>query len=395
MNSTPLQRLSAKKKKLVAGVMSGTSADGIDVALVEITGAGLGSRIRTLAFRTVPFPRGFRKLLLRNSDPSTARLDDLVRLDMLAGMLIADAVLDLLRASGRKKSDLDLVGSHGQTVHHLPVAKKMFGHSVRGTLQIGHPSVIAKRTGAVTVGDFRVADVAVGGSGAPLVPLFDFLTLRSPDLNRIALNIGGIANMTLLPRGCSPRAVRAFDTGPGNMLVDALMQRFYRREMDANGRVASGGNVVPALLRWLISRPYFRKHPPKSTGRETFGEQFIRTLLPRSGGIRHQDIVATVSELTPLSIYAAYLRFVRPAMTVDEVLVSGGGAHNRFMMDALARYFAPAVVTATDEKHYSSDAKEAICFALLANETIAGNPGNLPGATGARRQTVLGSICFP
>ncbi|MBI1806752.1 MAG: anhydro-N-acetylmuramic acid kinase, partial [Ignavibacteria bacterium] len=214
-----LLTLFKKKKKLVVGLMSGTSADGVDAVLVEVTGSGTHSRIRELAFQTYAYPRGFKQFLLKNSDVSTARIDDITRLNILIAMFFADAATHVVRKAGKRSSDIDLIGSHGQTIHHLPTRKRLFGKQIRSTLQIGHPSAIAKMTGIVTVGDFRIADIAVGGSGAPLVPLFDYLMVRSHDADRAALNIGGIANITLLPKKCSITDVVAFDTGPGNIVI--------------------------------------------------------------------------------------------------------------------------------------------------------------------------------
>ena len=390
-----LEKTLRKKKRLIVGLMSGTSADGIDAALVEIAGSGTRSHLRQLAFETFPYPPGFKQFLLRNSDSQTARLDDVTRMNMLVAELFADAVKRIVRKAKKHTGEIDLIGSHGQTIHHLPSPRRMYGKNIRATLQIGNPSAIAKFTGIVTVGDFRIGDIAVGGTGAPLVPLFDYLMLRSRSKHRAALNIGGIANITILPRNCSINDVLAFDTGPGNMIIDHFMQRFFKKPFDLGGRIASRGNLVLPLLDRMRKHPYFRQRPPKSTGREVFGKKFIRDIQSRSAGKRKEDIIATVTEFTALSIYQSYLDFVRSKARLDEILVSGGGVHNMTMMNALKRYFEGVSVLPSEAYDISSDAKEAICFALLANETIAGNPGNIPGATGAERQTVLGTICLP
>lgn len=390
-----LEALFAKKKKLVIGLMSGTSADGIDACLAEIDGSGTSTRMRQLAFATYPFPGGYRDLLLKNSDPRTARLDDIARLNILAAELFAGAARRIARSGGRPIASVDLIGSHGQTIRHLPAPVTMFGKEIRSTLQIGHPSLIAARTGVVTVADFRIADIAAGGSGAPLVPLFDYLLFRSPKETRILLNIGGIANMTILPRGCKPREVAAFDTGPGNMVIDALMRRLYGRPFDRHGAVAAKGRILPRLLSRLSQHPYLALRPPKSTGREMFGKEFVAGLLAHARGADPADIVATATEFTALAIYRQYAKFWRPRFRADALLVSGGGARNRFLMETLARYFSPVAVRPTDDLRISSRAKEALCFALLANETVSGHPGNLPGATGASRPATLGVIAVP
>lgn len=390
-----LKRLFNKKKKLVIGLMSGTSADGIDAVVVEIIGSGIHTKIRQLAFRTYSYPKGFKQFLLINSDTKTTRLDEVVRLDILIAHFFADAVRKIVRELGMEIGEIDLISSHGQTIHHLPKPRNMFGKNIRSTMQIGNPSVISKLTGVVTIGNFRVGDIAVGGSGAPIVPLFDFLLLRSEEKNRIALNIGGISNITVLKKNCLLDDIIAFDTGPGNMIIDSLTQKFYNKPFDNNGRIACKGKIIIPLLRWLISHPYFKLKPPKSTGREMFGEDFINKLLQKCKIEKKEDIITTVSEFTAMSIYKSYLQFVPNKMNVNELLVSGGGVHNIYIMNALKRYFCKAQVLTTDELNISSDAKEAICFALLANETISGNTGNVPKATGAKKPTVLGVICLP
>ncbi len=381
--------------KLVVGLMSGTSLDGIDAVLLRVWGSGTSTRFAQLAYREHPFPRGLRRMLLRNSVPETSRIDDIARLDLLLPQLYADAVSALARKARIPLNTIALIGSHGQTIHHLPRPVKMFGKTVRATLQIGNPSALATLTGIPTVGDFRVADMAAGGEGAPLVPYFDWLVFRSRTKGRLLLNIGGIANVTVLPGNCTAPDVVAFDTGPGNMLVDGLMQRFYRRQFDRGGETARRGNVLPGLLRRLAGHPYFRRKPPKSTGREMFGELLIEEILSRAKGERAEDVIHTVALLTPLAVFDAYERFIRRRLPVDEIIVSGGGARNLFFLESLRELFGGVAVGTADAYGISGDAKEAICFAILANETIAGHPANLPRATGARRPVVLGAVCRP
>jgi anhydro-N-acetylmuramic acid kinase len=389
---TVLQR---KKSKLAVGLISGTSADGIDAALVRIRGNGTATRVKLLAYETYPYPQGLRELILANSLPGTGTVDLLCRLNILCAQFFADAVKKVARSARIPLSHIDFIGSHGQTVHHLPHPRRMFGKTVRATLQIGDPSTIAQLTGIPTVGDFRTADMAVGGQGAPLAPYFDFIVARSRTRNRLLLNLGGIANFTVLPKNCSVNDVVAFDTGPSNMVIDALMQRFFKKKYDAGGRIGSRGTVVPKLLSWMMSHPYLRLHPPKSTGREEFGTMFIKELLQRAKGIRKEDLIATATEFTALSIFGQYKRFISKRMKVDEVLASGGGIHNRAIMSSLARHFAPAVVKPIEDIGVSSDAKEAVFFAVFANETVAELPSNVPSVTGARRPVILGKICLP
>jgi anhydro-N-acetylmuramic acid kinase len=375
--------------------MSGTSADGVDVAIVRFTEAAGGTRMRLLGFRTYPYPRAFRRFILENSDPATARLDAISTLNILVAEFFGDALMKLAASLRMPLSRIGFIGSHGQTVCHLPRPARAFGRTVRSTLQLGHPSVIAKRTGVTTVGDFRVADVALGGSGAPLVPLFDYLVYRSGERNRALLNVGGIANITILPRGCAPARVRAFDTGPGNMVIDRLAERFFGVPCDAGGRIALGGEVIPSLLKRLAGHPFLRLAPPKSTGREMFGSRFASEIVRLGRGNRKEDVLATVTEFTALAVYENCLMHVGRKDFPRELIVSGGGVHNAYLMESLRRYFHPAVVITADETGIPSDAKEAVCFALLARRTLRGEAGNLPAVTGASRPALLGVISPP
>jgi anhydro-N-acetylmuramic acid kinase len=382
-------------ERLIIGLMSGTSLDGIDAALVRVGGNGPRTRFKQLAFAEVPFPHGLRRMLLRNSAPDSSRVDEIARLNFLLGVLYAEAARKVAHDAGVPLRRISLIGSHGQTIHHLPRPRLMFGRRICATLQIGDPSVIATRTGIPTVGDFRIADVAAGGQGAPLVPYFDWLVFRSRTLNRLLLNLGGIANVTVLPKNCSPDQVAAFDTGPGNMVVDCLMHEFYGKSFDQGGRTAASGAVSLDLFRRMMRHPYLRRQPPKSTGREQFGDEYVQRLLRSAGGYDREDIVATASQFTAYAVFDGYRRFVSRRMRADEIIVSGGGARNRFFLDELQRYFTGVKIRRVDEFGVTSDAKEAVCFAILANETLAGNPSNLPAVTGASKRVVLGKICRP
>jgi anhydro-N-acetylmuramic acid kinase len=384
-----------EKSKLVVGLMSGTSLDGVDAVLLNVTGDGVKTKFDQLVFIERPFPRGLRKLLLRNSAPETSRVDDIARLNFFLAELYAEAVKRVARRGRVKLSQIALIGSHGQTIQHLPKTHKMLGTTIRSTLQIGDPSVVATLTGVPTVGDFRVADMAVGGQGAPLVPYFDWLVFRSNSKNRILINLGGIANMTVLPRNCLPERVYAFDTGPGNMIVDALMHEFYGKRYDRNGKTAARGMVSLELLERMAKHPYLKARPPKSTGREEFGREYVDEFLRHAKRYDRQDIVATAAQFTAYAVYDAYRRFVEKRVQVDEVIVSGGGAKNTYVVDELGRYFGFGKVKRISEFGISTDAKEAICFAILANETMAGRPTNLPRVTGAKKRVVLGKICRP
>jgi anhydro-N-acetylmuramic acid kinase len=374
-------------------VLSGTSADGVSACLVEINERSGRTRIREIAALHRPYPAGLRGFILHHSLPGTGSVDVVTRLHAALGTCFADAVRDLARRARVPLASIDLIGSHGQTVHHLPAAGPLFGLPSRGTLQVGDPSVIAQRTGVVTVGDFRTADMAVGGQGAPLVPFLDAMLFQHPRRTRILLNLGGIANITVLPRGGTAGQVRAFDTGPANMVIDALAERLFGESYDRNGRRAARGMVIIPLMDWARRHAYFRRPPPKSTGREMFGEMFVAELVRRGRGHDPHDLMATVTELTAWSVTDQIRRFVRGP--VDEILVSGGGAHNRHLMERISDLASPVVVRTVEDVGFSIDSKEAILFALLARATVLGRPANLPSVTGARRPVILGKICVP
>lgn len=394
-----MQRLIAirnKPEKLAIGLMSGTSVDGIDAALVKIKNHGLQTELQLLHFLTYPYPDGLQKVILENSTPGKGSVEQICSLNVLLGEIFAEAVQAILKKAKVKASKIGFIGSHGQTVHHLPEAQKQFGHSIKATLQLGEPAVIAKRTGILTVADFRPADMALGGQGAPLVPYFDFIMFRSPNTNRALLNIGGIANFTILKKSCQLKDVLAYDTGPGNMVIDYLTQELLFQRYDKNGKIALSGKISKNLLKFLLKHPYFEIPPPKSTGREKFGAEFYHRLLAeaKERHLEPRDIVATASELTVCTIWQSYNKYVAPKLKVDEFIVSGGGAKNRYLMRSLQQKMPDVSLRASDDYGIPSDAKEAICFAVLANETIAGHPNNVPSATGAKKATVLGKICL-
>jgi len=374
----------------VVGLMSGTSADGVDAAIVDITRAG----VETLAFQTFPYPPKLRAALLDLCRPETARAADACHYNFALGEVFASAVLRLARKAAVAVESIDLIGSHGQTICHVPRGRRFGRRKIRSTLQIAEPSVIAERTGITTVADFRPRDIAAGGEGAPLVAYADWRLFRHEKLARALQNIGGIANVTYLPARCTPAQIVAFDTGPGNVIVDRMahLASGGRLRCDRGGRLARRGAVSRPLLAEWMSRAYFRRRPPKTTGREEFGrpaaDRMYRQALGK--GLEPRDALATATALTAESIAQAYRRFL-PG-TVDEVIVSGGGARNRTLMAMLADRLAPARVMTSDEFGLDADAKEAVAFAVLAAETIRGRPGNVPAATGARRAVVLGKI---
>jgi len=347
----------------VAGLISGTSVDGIDVAVVDI-----GESIQIAATLTVPYPPQVREAILAVSNAPT-HTAAIARLNFLLGELFAEA----LRQVPVPLESIELIGSHGQTIFHEGEPADFLGRKIASTFQIGEGAVIAARTGIQTITDFRPADIAAGGKGAPLVPFLDYQLFRHAEIARIALNIGGIANVTVLPAGASPEDVVAFDTGPGNILMDALAPPF-----DRGGERARAGNVNEALLQKLLADPYYRREPPKSCGREQYGADFLRTT-----GIE----IATAAELTVRTIALAVARYPE----TREIIVSGGGAHNGYLMERLRASLPPRVTTCA-EFGIGVDSKEAILFAVLAHQTCQRRPGNLPSATGARKPMILGKI---
>jgi anhydro-N-acetylmuramic acid kinase len=374
----------------VAGLMSGTSADGVDAAVVDIA----AGKVRVLAFDVFPYPRAVRENLLRLCRPETARLDEICHYNFVLGEFFAEAVIQVCAKSAVALRSLDLIGSHGHTIYHNPRGRPYRRGRLRSTLQIGEPSIIAQRTGVTTVADFRPRDVAAGGEGAPLVPYADYILFRRNRRPRAVQNIGGIANVTLLPSGCRPSDVIAFDTGPGNMVIDGVVRRISggRRRFDAGGKTAAKGAVDTGLLNEMLRHPFLRRCPPKSTGREEFGAVFTERIYQRASrkGLRDEDIVATVTAFTVASIARAYRQFL-PALP-DEMILCGGGARNRTLVEMLGSELSEVEIRSSDDLGVSPDAKEAVSFAILAWATIKGYANNVPSATGAEKAVVLGKI---
>jgi len=380
-----LVALAEKEECFVAGLNSGTSADGIDVALVRCRGRGLGTAIETVHFATVPYPARTRDAILH---AASGRVADLCRLDFTLGGLFADATEMVLAEAGRKVSELDLVGSHGQTIVH--VARRT--GDVASTLQIGEASVLAERLGAPVVSDFRSRDIAAGGEGAPLSAYLDYVLFRRDGPPRALLNLGGIANVTIVTPDIEQ--VFAFDTGPANMPLDETVRVLTQGEehFDRDGERAAEGRVDENLLQRLLAHPYLDLPLPKTTGRETFGVDFVLPLLKGKGAQRGVDVLATLTAFAARSIRRAFDDFVFPRVTPAEIVVSGGGVHNLTLMGHLRRAFKGIAVRPLSDLGVDPDAKEAILFAFLAHETVCGLPNNLPGATGARWPTILGKV---
>jgi anhydro-N-acetylmuramic acid kinase len=388
-----------KKDMIVAGVMSGTSADGINVALLRMSG-----RSRTafdlLGHAEYPYPKNIRAAVLAAMNASRASVADLARLNFLLGELYSDAVL---AAARNFRVKVDLVGCHGQTLYHQGEAVRFLGCKVAATWQTGEGAIIAARVGVPVVTDFRPADMAAGGKGAPLVPFLDYILFRDERVGRIVQNIGGIANLTAIPANAAAREVIAFDSGPGNMVIDAVAEKLFQQRFDRGGKFAASGKVLEEVIDGILRRDFFRKKPPKTAGREEFGREFVREFLRSCGRCQKQDVVATATALTAKSIADGVQRFVvkhsnsARKQVFHEMILSGGGAKNSTLVAMLRSAIAPLGLRLrySDEFRLPSAAKEAVAFAVLAHETWHRRASNVPSATGAKRAAVLGKISYP
>jgi anhydro-N-acetylmuramic acid kinase len=377
---------------IVAGVMSGTSADGIDVAITRITGAA-NLRFQLLAHEHFSYPRPVREAVLQTMNAAHASVADLSRLNFLLGELYAEAIQ---KAQQRSRTKLDLIGCHGQTIYHQGDQATYLGRKIACTWQTGEAAVIAGRIGVPVVSDFRPADMAVGGKGAPLVPFLDYVVFRNRRIGRIVQNLGGIANLTAIPADARPQEVIAFDTGPGNMVIDQLMQGLFDRPYDRNGEIAASGQTLQPVLQEMLRNRFFLQKPPKTAGREEFGREFAREFIRRCSKASKPDIIATATALTVFSIMGAIRRFVRRKESYRDFIVSGGGTANRTLMEMLRNEASKLglKLRPIDDFGIPSQAKEAIAFAVLAYETWHRRAGNIPSATGARRPVVLGKISY-
>jgi len=382
---------------IVAGVMSGTSADGINVALVRIQGRGYRSRLELLAHYEFPYPAEVRRAVLATMNAGSASVADLSRLNFLLGGLYSDAVR---AAQRRARLECQLVGCHGQTIYHQGVAAPFLGRRVACTWQTGEGAVVAAKLGVPVVSDFRPADMAAGGKGAPLVPFLDYALYRHRRYGRIVQNLGGIGNLTAIPPRATPDDVIAFDSGPGNMVIDAVTEHIFEKPYDRNGRLAARGEPIERVLREVLKNSYFRQKPPKTAGREQFGREFVREFLRLCRRADENDIVATATALTARSIGIAVRRFVLPLVEPParfrEFVASGGGTKNATLMRMIREELAPLKirVRTSDDFGMPSEAKESAAFALLAYQTWRRLPSNVPSATGAERLAILGKVSY-
>lgn len=387
------------KPLTVAGIMSGTSADGIDIALVRIADGRTRTKLDLLAHRAFPFSRALRQAILAAMNAQSTSAGELARLNWRLGLAYAEALQAAIQATGVQP---DLIGCHGQTIYHQGVRARYAGRRFACTWQLGEPALIGAEVGCPVVSNFRPADMAAGGQGAPLVPLLDYVLFADTRRGRILQNIGGIGNLTVIPAGASQEKVIAFDTGPGNMIIDALMQRLFGKPYDRDGKAAAQGRILEPVLRSALKEKYFRQRPPKSAGREQFGAEYAADFLAacrkhcRKHCRKAEDAIATATALTAESIADAVRRWAVPLTSPAPVdfMVSGGGARNPALLAHLRERLTPlgCTVTTIAGTGIPVEAKEAVAFALLAYQTWHHRPGNLPSATGAARPAILGSI---
>ncbi len=389
-----LSSLWEKPARLVIGLMSGTSADGIDAALTRISGCGSDTKAELLSFLFTPFPPEVRQRILWIAGGGGTDAAELCKLKTLLGILYGEACRNLCRQAGVSPSRIDLIGNHGQTLWHVPKPEAYLGRTFPSTLQVGEDAVIAQTMGCPVVGDFRVRDMAAGGQGAPLVPYTEYLLYRDPEHTVALQNLGGIGNVTILPAGCTLSEVMAFDTGPGNMVIDALAQRLTggRQTCDWGGCLAAGGTVSGTLLDWMLCDPYLEKQPPKTTGRERYGAAYVERLLQMSQslGLGLQDVLATATRFTAECVAYGLNRFA-PSMP-QRLIIGGGGRWNRTLLSNLRSCLPDCQILTNEDVGFNSDAKEAIAFAILANEAIFGMCSNVPSATGAAMPVVMGKL---
>ncbi|NMO97937.1 anhydro-N-acetylmuramic acid kinase [Paenibacillus lemnae] len=394
--------LSAWKNKdsaVVIGLMSGTSLDGIDAAVVQITSHGMDLESKLLHFETAPYTPDLREALKKLCSQDHSSSAAVCGMNAYLGEHFAAAAQKAAEGAGLKLEDIDLISSHGQTIWHIPERSAQDFFLIPSTLQIGDLSVIAKHTGRMTVGDFRPADMAVGGQGAPLVPFGDLMLFRHPEKGRLLQNIGGIGNCTAIPAGNTSGELLAFDTGPGNMIIDEMVQVLSGGKLsyDDGGVWAAQGNVHEGLVQDLMAHRYFQMAPPKSTGRELFGKSYAAAFMEQAShrGLSDADMIATATAFTACSIEASLRHHVFPVMHIDEVILSGGGARNHELCRMLQERLPEQKIMTSKALGIDEDAKEAAIFALLGYACLQGIPNNIPAATGAKTSTVMGKIALP
>ena len=378
-----------KSRRKVIGILSGTSIDAVDVVLTEIYGSGIKSEIRILEFDSFPIDKKVRNLILRCSSEKTGNTADICKLNFIIGRLFGIKINEFLKKNKISPNEIDLTGSHGQTIFHYPVKNNQYGYDSKSTMQIGDLSVIANITGVTTIGDFRTADISVNGDGAPLVPYLDYILSRKINCSSVFLNIGGISNITYIKKNCKLNEVIAFDTGPGNLLIDLISRKYFNKKFDKDGKIAGKGNINSNLLEKIVTKDKFVKKPsPKSTGREYYNEEFIESIVKKNSYDPY-DLMATFNFFTAYAVNYNIKKF-----KTDKIFVSGGGSNNLTLMKNLRNLFEGTDLEILNLNGINSSNKEAVLFAVLANELISGNKTNIISVTGADKNVFLGKICI-
>ncbi|MBS1517590.1 MAG: anhydro-N-acetylmuramic acid kinase [Bacteroidetes bacterium] len=384
-----LKGIGIRSRRKVIGILSGTSVDAVDIVLTEISNSGINSGIKILKFGSFPYKRDLKKLILKCSAENSGTVSDICKLNFILGRLFALTIKEFLKKYKISPKTIDLIGSHGQTIYHYPSNKNLSGYNSRSTLQIGDPSVIANLTGITTVGDFRTADAAVNGDGAPLAPYLDYIIGRKINRNSVFLNIGGISNITFIKKNCRPDEVKAFDTGPGNILLDIIAAKYFGKKFDKDGKTALKGKLNTDLFNNILKKDNFvKKKPPKSTGREYYNEKFIKEII-RNKNYDPYELMATFNYFTAYAVFSNIKKF-----GTENIFVSGGGSKNTALMNNLRTLMPGVNVSSLNTDGINSSNKEAVLFALLANEIISGNKANMPSVTGSDKNVFLGKICL-
>ncbi len=373
------------------GIMSGTSMDGVDTVLVDIEGYGLQTQLKVIGYHEYPMPLEMKEKIKRACDEKLSRVDEICSLNFELGYLFVEAVQTLLEKYHISSQHIQFIATHGQTIYHIPFQK---GKLLSSTLQIGEPAILAYAFNTTIVSNFRVMDMAANGQGAPLVPYSEFLLYSQENQNIALQNIGGIGNVTLLI-GQDIHRIQAFDTGPGNMMMNEACRKLYHQEYDDQGRIASQGSVISQLLEELMAHPYMKKTPPKSTGREDFGENYVHSLIHQYQNEKPEDIITTFTYFTAKSMAYHYQKYILKDYSLDKIIIGGGGSHNQTLIQYIKEELKDIPVYTQDELGYSSDAKEAIAFAIMGNETLHHHFSNVKSATGAKDNVILGNITLP
>jgi anhydro-N-acetylmuramic acid kinase len=378
-------------KKLAIGMMSGTSLDGIDVLISEIEGTFTQTKVNLIAYKTYPFEASLLQKIRKSFSIKESNSELLCSLNFELGEAFASAANQLCAEENIQMDDVSFIASHGQTIFHIGKPNE---RQVKSSLQLGEGAVIASRCKTTVISNFRAADIAAGGQGAPLVPYADFILFRSDEVSRAIHNIGGIANMTVLPKGCQTDDVFAFDSGPGNMMIDYAMQKLFDKPYDHNGETAKKGKVIQEFLDELMTNPYLLELPPKSTGRETFGDQLTESMISKYRKHSKEDIIYTLTQFTAQTIIDSYKNFILPKVSIDEIIFCGGGSYNKYLLELIQKELTSINIKVLEDLGMNSSSKEALAFIILGNETMHMNPSNIKNATGAKENVILGQINY-